>query len=249
MIIRVIDCETCGLPPDNMQVVEVATVDLVQEGDAWTRGRMWSSLVNPQREIPPVASGVHHIIDDMVNGAPTIDQLREKIWLLDSDGDSLGSPNFYAAHNAKFEVQALGADKGSPPPKFICTWKAAALAWPELPSHKNQVLRYFLKLNLADPSLAAPHRASGDAYVTAALLRRMLSSFTWTPEQMWERTSKPIVLPRLHFGKHVGVACSEIPLDYWSWVEKNITDDEDVLHTARFYLNQRRAAQRNRSPV
>ncbi len=29
MLIRVIDLETCGLPPDNAQIVEVATVDLV----------------------------------------------------------------------------------------------------------------------------------------------------------------------------------------------------------------------------
>jgi exodeoxyribonuclease X len=249
MIIRICDVETCGLPPDNMQVVEVATVDLVQEGETWTRGRMWSSLVNPQCEIPPAASGVHHITDDMVKDAPTIDRLGEKIWLLDSDGDSLGSPNFYAAHNAKFEVLALGAHKGSPPPKFICTYKAAVLAWPDSPSHKNHVLRYFLKLNLADPSLAAPHRALGDAYVTAALLRRMLADFTWTPEQIWEQTSKPIILPRLHFGKHVGVPCKDIPSDYWNWVAANVKDDEDVTHTARFYLNQRQAAQRSRSPV
>jgi len=43
MIIRVVDIETCGLPPDNMQVVEIATVDLMSAVDIETpvkiRGR------------------------------------------------------------------------------------------------------------------------------------------------------------------------------------------------------------------
>lgn len=243
MIIRIIDTETCGLPPDNMQVVEVATVDLIQEGETWTRGRMWSSLVNPGRPIPPEASAVHHIVDDMVVGSPVLDALWPQIW---THSEHQVRPDYYAAHNAKFEMEALKLADHS---RWICTYKTAVTCWPQAPGHKNQTLRYWLKLSLADPSLAAPHRALGDAYVTAALLRRMLAQFTWTLEDMAKISAGPIVLPRLHFGKHAGEPCADIPSGYWEWVTANIKDDEDVVHTARFYLNQRRTAQRSRSPV
>jgi exodeoxyribonuclease X len=250
MIIRIVDLETCGLPPDNVQIVEIATVDLVQGEDGkWSRGRMWSTLINPGRSIPPEISAVHHITDDMVAGAPAMTDaaIQEKLCLID---EMLTSPDYFAAHNAKFEIAAIGAARSVPlPAPFICTYKCAVTCWPESPGFKNQTLRYWLKLQLADPSLAFPHRALGDAYVTAAILRRMLSIFDWTPAQMASISAAPIILPKLHFGKHEGVPCKDVPADYWEWVLKNIKDDEDVLHTAQAYLQRRRAAARARSPV
>lgn len=249
MIIRVCDVETCGLPPDDHQVVEVATVDLVGvEGGAWTRGRMWSSLVNPGRPIPPVASSIHHITTDMVKDAPPLDAVMEKVLLLTEPRQP---PDYFAAHEAKFELACLPQLSGS---KVICTRKCAATLWPGAPAHGNQVLRYWLGLKLADPSLAAPHRALGDAYVTAALLRSMIglpleSGERATPELLADISSKPVLLGRLPFGKHAMQPCAEVPESYWDWVLANIKDDEDVVYTAKHYLAHKRAAQRSRSPV
>lgn len=253
MIIRIVDTETCGLPPDNQQVVEVATVDLVEHpAHGWVRGRMWSSLINPGRAIPPEVSAIHHITDDMVKDAPAIDKVMEKVLLLD-DPD-LCSPDFFAAHEAAFDRGALGGmDKGAPSfrTKWICTRKCAMTAWPDAPNHKNQTLRYWLGLKLADPSLAEPHRALGDAYVTAAILRRMLSVQWIDAAKMAELSAGPIMLPRLTFGEHAMKPIAEVPLSYWSWiVEKSKGPwDEDVMHTAKERLRAGRASQRSRSPV
>jgi len=245
-IIRVVDVETCGLPPDNAQVVEIATIDLVQgaPADPWVRGRMWSSLVNPGRPIPPEASAVHHITDDMVKDAPLLEALHEIV------GPAGGSaaPTYLCAHEAKFEKAAL-VPPLSPAWPWLCTRKCAATMWPDAPNHKNQTLRYWLKLKLADPALAEPHRALGDAYVTAAILRRMLSWDDITPELLAQVSDGPVLLSRFTFGKHAMVPIKDVPTDYLEWVTKNVTDDEDVQHTARTYLTDRRAAQRSRSPV
>jgi exodeoxyribonuclease X len=248
MIIRVIDVETCGLPPDNTQIVEIATIDIVQNAptEPWLRGRAWSSLVNPGRPIPPEASAVHHITDDMVKDAPLIASLMPKALLLYESGSA--SPDYFAAHEAKFEKACLKVERDDI--KWICTRKCSATFWPDAPSYKNQTLRYWLNLRLADNELAQPHRAFGDAYVTAALLRRILSVVPGaTPSALVKVSSSPVLLTRFPFGKYTAVPIDDVPTDYLEWVTKNITDNEDVQFTARTYLTDRRAEQRSRSPV
>jgi DNA polymerase-3 subunit epsilon len=63
-----LDTETTGMnPTDGHRLVEVARVAIVDGA----LGEEWSSLVNPGRPIPPDATRVHGIRDDMVAGAPT----------------------------------------------------------------------------------------------------------------------------------------------------------------------------------
>lgn len=238
MIIRVIDFESRGLPPDNCQIVEAATVDLVEVGDGeWTRGQMWRSFINPGLPIPPEVSAIHHITDEMVKDAPTIDEAKAEIF-----ADTV---DHFAAHNARFEIAC------APwlPQPVLCTYKCAIAAWPEAPSHANQVLRYWLKLKLADED-GPPHRALGDAYVTAAILRRLLAAGNLV-EDMLKVSSMPAMLPRFHFGEHTGKPIAEVPESYLSWIVHKSKGpwDEDVMYTAKCQLDMRKEAQRARSPV
>lgn len=235
MIIRVVDVETCGLPPNDAQIVEVATVDLVSAGDPalWGRGKMWSSLVNPGRPIPPEASAVHHITDDMVKDAPRFADLPP----------FLAAADLVCAHAAKFERECLRLNDASADVdimRWICTYKCGVLLFPDAPNHKNQTLRYFLGLKLADASLALPHRALGDAYVTAAILRTFLRAATI--EQMVEASSGPVMLPKLTFGEHAMKPIAEVPTSYFEWIVHKSKGpwDEDVLHTAKCQLAERR---------
>jgi exodeoxyribonuclease X len=233
MIIRIIDTETCGLPPENAQIVEVATVDLVsneEQPSLWTRGKMWSSLVNPGRSIPPESSAIHHITDEMVKDAPRFSELPP--FLIGAD--------VFAAHNAKFDRECLklnGSLSIDDPQRWICSYKCGVLLFPDAPNHKNQTLRYFLGLKLADPSIALPHRAMGDAYVTAALVRNYLR--VTTVDQMVEASSGPILLPKLTFGEHAMKPIAEVPKSYFEWIVRKSKGpwDEDVMHTAKHYLN------------
>jgi exodeoxyribonuclease X len=224
--IRVLDVETTGLDPAMHRIVEIATVDvIVRENGEVVRGERWSSLVNPGMPIPPEASAVHHITDDMVADAPSIGELVDCV--------KRGPPAFYCAHNRKFDMGFIRPASI----EWLCTYKVAVWRWPDCPSHSNQCLRYWLKLKFADDP-GPPHRASGDAYVTAAILRRAIASGL-TLQQMLDISSDPAMLPRLPFGEHRGKPIAEVPSDYLDWCRRNIVDNEDVNFTASCELRRR----------
>ena len=240
MLIRCIDVETSGLDPTVHGVVEIATVDVIINQPSMVlsdkvmsanvqRGEMWSSLVNPGHEIPPSASAIHDITDDMVKDAPKIGQLSIKI------GE--GPPDYYCAHNNRFDskfIEPFGA-------RWLDTYRIALWLWPHAPEHKLHTLRYWLKLNLSlkdDSDRTRSHRAAWDAYVCAAVLRRAFTSGA-TIEQMVDVSSQPALLPRLIFGKHAMKPIEDVPMDYLDWVIRQDMD-EDVKHTAFTELQRRR---------
>lgn len=97
MLLRVIDFETTGLPPD-AAVCEVGWTDLTVRDDATISvGRPHFMLVQPNRPMPPEARAVHHISDADLVGAPAIETGFIKI--------GAGAVDAFVAHNAQFEQQ------------------------------------------------------------------------------------------------------------------------------------------------
>jgi exodeoxyribonuclease X len=114
----------------------------------------------------------------------------------------------------------------------------------DCPSHTNACLRYWLNLKFAeDPG--PRHRAPGDAYITAAILRRALRIGGLTLAQLLDISNEPALLPRFSFGEYVGTPIAEVPSDYLEWCRRNILDNEDVNFTACCEL--RRRASRDRA--
>jgi exodeoxyribonuclease X len=227
--IRIIDTETSGLDPAVDRVVEIALFDLIVGDDGEiARGRRWSSLINPEIPIPCTASAIHDITDEMVKDAPTfrdvVDEWRSP------------APFAFCAHNSRFDRSFIDPVPELP---WICSYKVAIWLWPDCPSHSNACLRYWLKLKLADD--AGPrHRASGDSYITAAIMRRALLTGA-TIEQMIDVSSKPAVLPRLHFGMHAGKPIADLPDSYLTWMLRQDGMDEDAKNTAFVEMQRRRA--------
>src|SRR6267142_4874262 len=99
MLIRCVDLETAGLGPSAGGVCEVATVDLIVDPPGAVRGDVWSSLINPGAPIPPEASGIHDITDEMVADSPPFADVVEYI----RAANDHGAPAAFCAHNAKFD--------------------------------------------------------------------------------------------------------------------------------------------------
>ena len=79
-IVPVFDVETTGLKAEEGdRVIEVAAVrvGIKSDGTVLIEEQGQRSFVNPHCPIPPQASGVHHIIDKDVEGAPDLDEARE----------------------------------------------------------------------------------------------------------------------------------------------------------------------------
>lgn len=220
--VRVVDFETTGLTAEDA-VCEVGWCDLWVTEEKWTIGTPVSFLCNPGRPIPPAAMAVHHITDaDVANQPPAAEAFRAL----------MHGATVFCAHRASFEQQFFAG--GDVP--WICTWKVAVRHAPRAPGHSNQLLRYWLKLQL-NPTLAMPpHRAGPDAYVTAHILARMLGKISL--DEMIALSREPAILPYFIFGKHAMKPIEEVPADYLDWCLQQDMD-ADVKHTCRHHLKQR----------
>ena len=103
-----VDTETTGMKPAEghrlVEVAHVAVTDGVLAGE-------WSSLVNPARPIPPDATRVHGIRDDMVASAPSIASVGQTLRV--ACGDLA-----LVFHNAPFDLPfliQLFREAGAPP--------------------------------------------------------------------------------------------------------------------------------------
>ena len=227
MLLRVIDFESTGMPPD-AALCEIGWCDVRIDADGSSEiDPPVGMLVNPGRPMPPEARAIHHISDGDLVGAPSID--RGLIVLNQPFVD------VFVAHHMAFEREFFtGGQKN-----WICTLKVGRRLWPESPSHSNQCLRYFLGIE-CDHALAMPvHRAAPDAYVTAHILVRAFEAGASLADMIaW--SSAPSLLPRVTFGKHRGQAWSDLPGDYLSWLVNKSDMDVDTKFTAKHWLEQKR---------
>ncbi len=220
-MIRVIDFETTGLPPE-ADVVEAAFVDVC---DGAMIGS-WTSLVKPTRPISVEARAAHHLSDEEV--ARGEDWHTTQVILHGGN-----TQKTFAAHNADFE-RAFFDPPGS---RWVDTYKCALRLWPTSPKHTNQVLRYFLEG--CDPGELGmpPHRSLPDCYVTGLVLVRCLERESLDQLIAW--SNEPPLLPRVPMGKHFGRPWSEVPTDYLEWAMRQ-DFDAGVAHTVRVELERRR---------
>lgn len=229
--IRVVDFETTGEAPPAV-VVEVGVCD-VTYGPEWIVGGPTSQFYGADR-LPPETRAIHHIAPAEIAGLgpfyakPFVDKA------IDHEVMAL------AAHNAQFEAQWLGPVLGSL--AMICTYKAALRVWPEAPAHKNNVLRYWLEeqgIGTIDPALAQPaHRAGPDAYVTAHLLKHLLTKAT--VEELIAWTKEPAAMPRCPIGKWRGTKWSEVEEGFLRWMLRTPDMEVDLKWNAKRELDRRR---------
>jgi exodeoxyribonuclease X len=224
---RVLDLETTGISPDDA-VVEIAAVDII--------GRevvpIGSDLVRPHTRIPPQASAVHHLTDEDVGHCRPLEELLPHYLDYGHEADI----DVFASHNWRFDGQWLGGKLDGRP--AICTYKCALRVWPDAPAHNNQALRYWLRpKGLCAVFASNAHRALPDAYVTAFLLRELLELATVEELVAW--TTEPVLLTKVAFGKHRGMAWSEVPPDYLAWVVEKSDLNDDVKFTAEHYRRLR----------
>lgn len=157
------DLETTGTLPGVDRIVEIGAVLFVDgEVDA-----VFSTLVNPGIPIPPGASKVNGITDDMVVGRPSVDALLAPF------AEFCGT-ELLVAHNAAFDTQFLTADikkHESPAPKgaILDTYSMAKKVLPGLPNYKLGTLVQHLKI----PS-SQFHRAEEDASYCGKLFLAMI---------------------------------------------------------------------------
>lgn len=224
MKFNIIDLETTGLSPVTSRIVEIASQ--TYDSDTGEVGPLIEHLVNPGISIPTEASVIHHILDEDVVDSPTIDEVIRQ---------HMPEGHVLVAHNSVFEKSFIG--RFSPNHEWLCTMKMARLLFPDCPSHSNQFLRYWLRDKIDIPrECGMPHRAGPDVLVTQHIFAYMIPMVN--VNDMVRVSSEPSLLRTCSFGKHKGTAWEMVPKSYLRWVVENGNFNEDVIHTAKHWLNR-----------
>ncbi len=90
-----VDTETTGISPiHGHRIVEIACIETI---DGQLTGREFHHLINPDRHIPPEASDIHGIHDEMVQDKPFFAAIADELIAFVSSGQAV-------MHNAPFDV-------------------------------------------------------------------------------------------------------------------------------------------------
>ncbi len=200
------DTETTGTRPDRDRIIEIAAFNPMDNAS-------FVHFIHPGMPIPPEATAIHHITDEMVSQAPSFKEVGQKFIEFCPPNSVLIAHN----HDAfdKLFLEAEFRRVGLPPPSFpsIDTLKWSRKYRTDLPRHTLQHLRevYGFPANNA-------HRALDDVIVLHQVFSSMIDDLSM--ETIIELLSAaPKALTRMPFGKHQGKPLSEIPKHYVSWLD------------------------------
>ena len=151
-----IDVETTGFDPKSEALIEVAAITF-RDADILDE---YSSLVNPQRDIPPFITSLTGISQEMVDDAPTIfsvrSQLRPKL------GDHI-----LIGHNVSFDLAFLQVERLAQRNPHLDTLTLATILFPQAGRYGLEAIAEYLHLPL--PPTGQAHRALADAELTVEL--------------------------------------------------------------------------------
>ncbi|MDD5717926.1 MAG: exonuclease domain-containing protein [Sulfuricurvum sp.] len=234
-MLLIIDLETTGLEvKDRLCAVGMITPDEVHY-----------ELIHPGKKIPPQASAIHHITNEMVKASPPFSEslTAEKLKNLNM------SESVFVSHNAPFDLDMLQKEGISWQGKIIDTLKCAKSLMDDLEGYGLQFLRYELRLYRDEERVfetkgvpLAAHHALSDALHTQMVLEYLLDLAPL--EQLIEISKSHVLLSRLPFGKYAKKRIEEIALKdpkYLNWMLESLMDmDEDLRYSIEYYLRQER---------
>lgn len=216
----VADVETTGIRPTD-RIVEIAWVEITPELEPveWVQ-----SYIDPEMPIPAAASGVHHITNEMVADAPTIQEFFNIV----RDGQNLGE-FVLIAHNSAFDRRFLEPHATAVLGE-LCTLRLARRLYPDLDNHKLQTLRYEMGLDSG-----TAHSAIGDITALFSFLKLLSKDTGMSLPELVHLSKQPLAVTKMPFGKHRGEPLSALPDSYVSWL---LTKADNIDDDLRFSLEQ-----------
>lgn len=164
MLFAIVDIETTGGKPAEGGISEVAIV--IHDGRE-VRHR-YSTLINPQQQIPPFITTLTGISNSMVASAPRFEEVADEIYTLLHD-------KVFVAHNVNFDFsflyEKLRRCNFELRSKRLCTIRLSRKIFPSLPSYSLGKLCGSLGININ-----GRHRALGDAEATAKLFSMLMEN-------------------------------------------------------------------------
>jgi DNA polymerase-3 subunit epsilon len=160
----IVDIETTGNGIIGNKITEIAIFKF--DGDEIVDE--FTSLVNPECEIPAFITGLTGIDNDLVRNAPTLTEIAPKIL-------SITENAVFVAHSVNFDYNVIKNELQGIGHSFIrkklCTVRLARSVFPGYRSYSLGKLCSALEIPLTDR-----HRARGDAHATVLLFHKIMRS-------------------------------------------------------------------------
>jgi len=197
----IFDTEATGIKEPVL--IEAAWLELASI-EPFTVANPFVQRFNPGKPITLGALATHHIMDEELVDSPPASSFR----LPDDVGYIIG-------HNVDFDWEVIG----KPEIKRICTLALARKLWPDLDSHTQSALLYFLERSTAREQLRNAHSAITDVGICAVILDHICEQLgVKTVEDLYAESEKARIPTTMPFGKHKGMLLSDIPSDYKQWL-------------------------------
>ena len=216
----IFDTETTGL--DAPEVIEAAWLEL-RSLSPLIFGDSFEQRYQPSKPIGLAALATHHILDEELTNCPPSDSFK-----LPKDTEYL------IGHHVDYDWSVIG----SPDIKRICTLNLARSVWPELESHSQGAILYFLDRQNAKERLRNAHSAGADIRICATILEHICKErHIDSLEVLWQKSEDARIPTHMPFGKHKGIPIAEVPRDYARWLLDQPNVDPFVRRAFLKYAN------------
>jgi DNA polymerase III subunit epsilon len=199
------DTETTGVQAKRDRIIELAAYDPEREAT-------FERLIHPGCPIPPSASAIHGITDEMVADSDPFDVVAVEFAAF-CDGEVV----LVAHNNDGFDRHFIREEYARcnvelPEWHYFDTLKWARRYRPDLPKHSLQFLRetYGFEENNA-------HRALDDVKILYQIYLAMVDDLPI--KTALELINRKGGLTHMPFGKHRGKPFKELPKDYVQWLK------------------------------
>lgn len=201
------DTETTGVRPDKDRIIELAAYDPIRDVS-------FVQFINPGCPIPAESTAITGITDEMVASAPDFGEIGRQFI------EFCGPDAILIAHNNErfdkpfIEAEASRNNLVFPTWRYLDTLKWSRKYRGDLPSHALQALRevYGFEANQA-------HRALDDVMMLYKIFSMMIDDLSI--ETVYSLLDQPTDVNRMPFGKYQGKNLSEVPPNYFAWLQNS----------------------------
>lgn len=197
----IFDTETTG--KNEAVLIEAAWIRL-DSVNPFSLSDKFNQRYNPLKPIELGALATHHILDEELQDCPDYTEFNLP-----------ANTEYIIGHNVDYDWNIIG----QPDIKRICTVALSRRLWPELDSHNQSAMLYFVDRQNAREKLKNAHSALADVENCAFILEKIITKLgVTTIEELWTISEQARIPTHMPFGKHKGVAIADIPRDYKTWL-------------------------------
>lgn len=216
----ILDTETTDI--DEPEVIQLAYRPVVLDGGTLVAGETVAKMFKPSKPIAFGAMATHHILlDDLEDESPA------------SEAPAMPpTVEYWIGHNIDFDWKALG----QPPVKRICTLAMCRYIWPEVDSHSQAAMIYFLlgATPTVREMVEGAHAADVDIGLTTRILEHIMDHEQIDGLKSLYTFSEESRIPRVFsFGKFKGKPISAADKGYANWYARQPDPDPYLLMAFR----------------